>query len=128
MPSKTCTYLFYSIILMLALLTPACVPAQSNQPTRPVITLTFPPNGTRLAVGQTMTVKFSASDAPGLAQVELTINGQPVYVKTINPPVNAFVADYAWTPDKGGSYVIQAMAFSLDGDSQRPGAGGCYRG
>ncbi len=120
MQSKTCTYFFFSIILILCLLTPACAPASSNQPTRPVINLTFPPNGTRLAVGQTMTAKFSATDAQGLVQVELTINSQPVYVKTINPPVNAFVADYAWTPDKGGSYIIPAMAFSLNGNSSDP--------
>ena len=108
-------------VLTLTLLTSACASANpATQATRPVASIGFPQNGAQLPVGQVTTVKFSASDVAGIVQIEMTINGQPVYVQTVNPPSNAFVADYSWTPEKPGSYVIQLIAFSLDGDTSDP--------
>jgi hypothetical protein len=94
--------------------------APSSQPERPVAKITFPAEGNRFAVGQKVNVQFEATDVQGVNQMEVTINGQAVYVEVIDPPVNAFVASYAWTPDTTGSYLIQAIAFSVDGDSSEP--------
>ncbi|MBN1220930.1 MAG: SH3 domain-containing protein [Anaerolineae bacterium] len=110
------------IILGLFLAVTAC--ATSGKPAaqsdRPVVTISAPGEGSRFTVGQAVTLEFGATDAVGVAQVEVTINGKPVYVEVVNPPVNAFVASYVWTPERDGSYVIQAVAFSLDGDSSEP--------
>ena len=90
----------------------ACGPATetADLPDKPVANITAPANNQRLDVGQEVLVKFGATDVEGIVQMEVTINGEPVYVETIDPAVNAFVADYAWTPEKTGSYIIQAVA------------------
>jgi len=100
----------------------ACGPATetADLPDKPVANITAPANNQRLDVGQEVLVKFGATDVEGIVQMEVTINGEPVYVETIDPAVNAFVADYTWTPEKTGSYIIQAVAFSIDGDSSEP--------
>ena len=100
----------------------ACGPATetANLPDKPVAKITAPTNNQRLDVGQEVLVKFEAADVEGVVQMEVTINGEPVYVETLDPAVNAFVADYTWTPEKTGSYIIQAVAFSIDGDSSDP--------
>ncbi|MBN1992979.1 MAG: SH3 domain-containing protein [Anaerolineae bacterium] len=112
-----------SLLLLGLLLTAsscASFGATSGQPDKPVASITAPENGSHFNVGQAVVVKFGATDMPGVAQMEVTINGRPAYVETVAPPVNAFVADYTWTPEKSGSFVIQAVAFSLDGDSSEP--------
>jgi hypothetical protein len=100
----------------------ACGPATqtADLPDKPVANITAPANGKRLDVGQPVLVQFGASDVTGVVQMEVTINGEPVYVETLDPAVNVFVADYTWTPKKTGSYMIQAIAFSIDGDSSDP--------
>jgi len=92
----------------------------ADLPDKPVANITAPTNNQRLDVGQEVLVKFGATDVEGIVQMEVTINGEPVYVETLDPAVNAFVADYTWTPEKTGSYIIQAVAFSIDGDSSDP--------
>jgi hypothetical protein len=92
----------------------------TNLPDKPVAQITAPTNGQQLEAGREVILKFGASDVDGIVQLEVTINGEPVYVETLDPAVNAFVADYAWTPEKTGSYIIQAVAFSIDGDSSDP--------
>jgi hypothetical protein len=111
--------LFLSIfILGLLLAAPAC--ATSGQADRPVANITFPAEGSHFTIGQEVTVQFGATDVKGVSQMEVTINGQPVYVEPVSPPVNAFVASYAWTPTAAGSYVIQAVAFNVAGESSEP--------
>jgi hypothetical protein len=111
--------LFLSIfILGLLPTTSAC--ATSGQADRPVANITFPAEGSHFTIGQEVTVQFGATDVKGVSQMEVTINGQPVYVEPVSPPVNAFVASYAWTPFTAGSYVIQAVAFNVAGESSEP--------
>ncbi|MFC1976479.1 Ig-like domain-containing protein, partial [Chloroflexota bacterium] len=111
-----------ALLLFLALLPviSACAAGTAGQPEKPTANITSPANGQHVFVGQEVVVKFGASDVQGVAQMELTINGEPVYIETLNTPVNAFVADYTWIPDRSGSFVIQAIAFSVAGDSSEP--------
>jgi hypothetical protein len=106
------------IILGLFLATSAC--ATSGQSKGPMAEITFPVEGSHFTIDQKVTVQFGATDVNGVGQMEVTINGQPVYVEPVSPPVNAFVASYVWTPTAAGSYVIQAVAFSVDGQSSEP--------
>ena len=92
----------------------------SGQSDRPIATITFPQEGNQFAIGEEIPLEFGATDVDGVAQMEVTINGEPIYVEVVDPPVNAFVASYAWTPPRAGSYVIQVVAFSFDGDASEP--------
>ncbi len=110
------------LILITGLVFSACGAATqtADLPDKPVANITAPTPGQQVEVGQPVLIKFGASDVEGIVQMEVTINGEPVYVETIDPPVNAFVADYTWTPSKTRNYLIQAIAFSIDGDSSDP--------
>ncbi len=90
------------------------------QPTKPVIKITQPPSGTKTNVGQPIIVKFAAADVQGLAQIEITIDGQPARVEPINPPVNSYSAEHTWTPQTMGSHVIEVRAFNVNNEPSDP--------
>ncbi len=92
----------------------------SAQPTRPIASITAPANGATFAVGQPVAIAFTAADVKGVAQVELSIDGQPVRVEPVNPPVNSFAATHTWRPAMTGSHAIELRAFNVDGQVSDP--------
>jgi hypothetical protein len=56
----------------------------------------------------------------GVSQVELTVDGQPIHVQKVEPPVNSFAANQPWTPAKSGSHVIELRAFNIDNEPSDP--------
>ncbi len=92
----------------------------SNQPALPVATITTPPDGSSFVAGQPVVIQFSAADVKGIRQLELSIDGQPVKVEPVNPPVNSYVTNYTWTPTVGGSHTIELHAFNVDGVASEP--------
>jgi hypothetical protein len=89
----------------------------SSQPTKPIASITAPANGSNFAVGQEVRVAFSSADVKGVAQVELSIDGEPIRVEVVNPPVNSFAAAHTWMPQVVGSHVIEVRAFNVDGQA-----------
>ena len=109
------------VFLTLALIltnTTACgiLGGGTSQPAKPIASITTPANNTTFAVGQSISIGFSAADVKGVAQVELSIDGQPVRVEVVNPPVNSFAAAHTWTPVIPGSHAIEVRAFNIDGE------------
>jgi uncharacterized protein YgiM (DUF1202 family) len=108
-------------LFVAALATPACVvTGSSSLPTTPVVNITTPQNGSRFSIGEPVVVQFSAADVQGVNQIELMIDGQPIRVESIDPPVNSFVANHIWTPDSTGSHAIELRAFNVAGASSEP--------
>lgn len=108
-------------LLVAALATPACLTTGgSGLPAVPVVTITTPQNGSRFGAGEPVVIQFSAADVQGVNQIELMIDGQPVRVQNIDPPVNSFVANHVWTPDSTGSHAIELRAFNVAGTSSNP--------
>ena len=89
----------------------------SSQPTKPKISITSLQDGGRVNVNQNVSIAYEASDVKGIVQVEITINGQPVHVETVAPPVNVFSGNFPWRPENAGSYLIQLVTFNVDGDA-----------
>jgi len=85
-----------------------------DQVTRPVANITSPQSGSTLTQGQEILITFNAADVRGIAQVELTINGQAVMVEQVNPPVNSYTASYRWLAGTAGNQVIELQAFNVD--------------
>jgi uncharacterized protein YgiM (DUF1202 family) len=65
-------------------------------------------------------ITFTVADVKGVAQVELSVDGQPIHVETVNPSVNSFAGNKAWTPDKPGSHVVELRAFNVDNEPSDP--------
>jgi len=89
----------------------------TSQPTKPIASITAPANGSSFAVGQEVRISFSSADVKGVAQVELSIDGEPVRVELVNPPVNSFAAAHTWMPQVVGSHLIEVQAFNVDGQA-----------
>ena len=118
---NTLSPLILLALFITALVTPACIETGSSSlPAAPVVTITTPQNGSRFSVGEPVVVQFSAADVQGVNQIELMIDGQPIRVETIDPPVNSFVANQVWTPDSTGSHAIELRAFNVAGASSDP--------
>lgn len=107
--------------LVLSLVAPACVNTGVSGPAvTPVAVITTPQNGSRFPAGDPVVIQFSAADVKGVSQIELLINGQPIRVEKVEPPVNSYVANHVWTPDSTGSHAIELRAFNVDGDASNP--------
>jgi hypothetical protein len=118
MKTKTLSSLMLLLIgLGIGLLTPACTGLnnESSQATVPVANITSPQNGSTLTQGQELLVTFNSADVNGVAQIELSIDSQPVMVEKVEPPVNSYTASYRWLPDQVGTHLIEFRAFNVDG-------------
>jgi len=115
--------LFWLVGLSLLLGLSACAGSPTpvvNQPTRPIAIIAAPRNDTPVAVGQEVIITFTAADVKGVSQVELSVDGQPIHVEKVNPPVNSFAGNKAWTPAQPGSHVIELRAFNIDNEPSDP--------
>ncbi|MDX1522212.1 MAG: SH3 domain-containing protein [Anaerolineae bacterium] len=108
-------YFVWFTILGLSLVVSACARGTS-QPAKPIANITAPENASSFSVGQEVDITFSAADVKGVSQVELSIDGQPLRIQTVDPPVNSFVGSQSWTPETAGSHSVELRAFNVDGD------------
>jgi uncharacterized protein YraI len=123
MKNKALTGLLLWLTVGLMLVTSACTPAStpaSQQTTRPIAIIASPRSDTQIVVGQEVMLTFTVADVKGVSQVELSVDGQPIHVETVNPSVNSFAGNKAWTPDKPGSHVIELRAFNVDNEPSDP--------
>ena len=94
--------------------------SEPEQPATPVAKITSPETNNNLPVDQDILVTFNAADVKGIAQVELTINGEAVMVETVSPPVNSYTASYRWRPTQAGTQVIEFTAFNIEQTASSP--------
>jgi hypothetical protein len=102
-----------TLLLVLVLLTFGCNAA--NTSTKPTVRITSLSEGSRVQVGQAVEIRFEAADVKGVTQVDITINGEPVYIEPAAPPVNILSGSYVWQPETPTSHLIQIVAFNVDG-------------
>ncbi|NJN93148.1 MAG: SH3 domain-containing protein [Anaerolineales bacterium] len=108
-----------SLLLSLSACTESPTPVVS-QPTRPIAIIAAPKSDTPVEVGQEVLITFTAADVNGVSQVELSVDGQPIHVEKVNPPVNSFAGNKAWTPTQPGSHVIELRAFNITNEPSDP--------
>jgi hypothetical protein len=116
---KTKTAYLSTILMTLLLLISACgEPANSvSEQSGPVANITSPVSGSTLTLGEEILITFNAADVKGIAQVELSVDGQPVMVEPVNPPVNSYTASYRWKASVLGSHIIELRAFNVDDET-----------
>lgn len=81
----------------------------------PQIELLSPADNAAYELEEAVPIFISASDAYGLAAVNITINGTTEF--TYTPPNDApfFTASEEWVPPAEGTYIIGVMAADIDG-------------
>lgn len=109
-------------ILTLVFVITGCTGAgnQITESTKPVATITSPVSNSSYAVGQEILITFNAADVKGINQIELVVDGEPLMVQPVTPPVNSFSASQRWIIDTPGSHVIELRAFNADGTASDP--------
>ncbi|MFL7794729.1 MAG: Ig-like domain-containing protein [Anaerolineae bacterium] len=98
----------------------ACGPA----PSKPTVQVLAPPNGSQVAVGQTVEVQFRAKDAKAVAWVTMEVNG--ANVATLQSPVaegqTPLEGILRWTPSQAGSFQLMLIANNSAGQYSDPAA------
>jgi len=110
-------------LLLLALLLAACgrsTPAGLITP--PTVSIASPVSGQRVQQGQPVEVLLAATDALGVARVELGVDG--VLLSTINNPSPAagipFSIRQTWTATTPGSHSLMVVAYNSAGVASSP--------
>jgi hypothetical protein len=109
-----------SLLVFVAALacSPACVGG------KPTVKVIAPPNGSQVALGQTVEVQFRAEDARAVAWVKMDVDGATV--ATMESPVaggqTPLEGILRWTPSKVGSVNLVLTAQSAAGQASDPAA------
>ena len=107
-------------VLALIVASLACGPG----PSKPTVQVLAPPNGSQIAVGQTVEVQFRAEDAKAVAWVTMEVNG--ANVATLQSPVaegqTPLEGILRWTPDKAGTFQLMLTANNAAGQNSDPAA------
>jgi hypothetical protein len=107
-------------LLVLVVATFACVPSEA----KPTVVIKAPPNGSQVAVGQTVEVLFSAEDAQAVMWVQMTVDD--AVVATQQSPLaggqTPFEGILRWTPSKIGTVNLVVTAHSAGDQDSDPAA------
>jgi hypothetical protein len=114
---------FPFLALSLALLLASCgLATPVSQAMPPTIAITSPASGQQVPEGQDLAILFTATDAQGVARVEVGVDG--VLLQTVlnaSPAANAlFSGQQVWTATTPGSHSVVAVAYNLAGVASGP--------
>ncbi len=111
-----------ALLLSLALLVSCGLPTNVGQATPPTISISAPGEGQQVPAGETITILFTATDAQGVARVEVGVDG--VLLGTAlnpSPAANApFTAQQVWQAAEPGAHSVMAVAYNSAGVSSSP--------
>jgi hypothetical protein len=108
-----------AVIIALVLAVLSCGPLKEANP--PSIAINFPADGSAVEVGETLEIVSTATAENGVAQVELSIDGQVVNLATPtsgNP--TTFAAVQPWTPEAEGEVTLTVVAYDTEGATSDP--------
>ena len=108
-------------LLVLGMAILACGPSGAGQPT---VSIVAPPNGARIAVGQTVEVRFVAEDGRAVSWVQMTVDDAVVAVQEspLEEGQSPFEGILRWTPSQVGSFDLILTARSVSGQDSDPAA------
>jgi hypothetical protein len=99
-------------ILMTMLLVACSTPVK---PTKPVVTIMSPPNGSRVTVGESVTLFASGVSDVGIQRVELRLNGQ-VIANQVNASASlTFSPRFVYSASQVGTVLLSVVAFDQSG-------------
>jgi hypothetical protein len=87
---------------------------------KPVVSITSPPNGAQVALGQEVLVQASAVDTTGIARVELRVDGTLTTMAQPPSPQASYAAVLHWTPITLGAHTLMVTAINTGGVASDP--------
>ena len=105
------------VVLLLASIILACSLPGGGQPaaSKPTIIISAPLTGTRVDVGQVVSVESTATDATGVTKVELWVNGQ-LYREDAPPaPQATYTVVQPWQATAPGHHTLTGRAYNAGG-------------
>ena len=109
-----------AVVLLLVAGILACELPGLGGGTKPTVVVLSPASGTQVKAGGTVTIQISATDAKGVAKVELWVDGSLVHSE-INPQRQpAFSVTQEWAATVLGSHSITVKAYNAAGQVSDP--------
>ncbi|MBU0495941.1 MAG: hypothetical protein KKA73_23350 [Chloroflexi bacterium] len=116
--------MWIGLVLAVGLLASAsCTPPQSGSGgARPWVNITAPASGSRLTVGQEVSIQVQATDTQGVARIEIKVDGNLVGTaqSAVAQGEPALVAAQPWTFTQPGTHIIMAQATNAAGQASDP--------
>jgi hypothetical protein len=110
--------MLFGILLLIPIL--ACNPPTPTSE-GPTVSIVFPGDGANVTVGGQVLIQSTASDARGIARVDLVVNS--LVVRT-DPPAEGTPKNFAiaqpWFPKAPGDVVVQVIAYNVENQPSPP--------
>lgn len=95
----------------------SCAPVQAG----PRVWIDWPRDGHQVEVGTPLTVICHAYARDGLAEVQLTVNGEPYQLVAPAQAGEKFVEiSLEWVPSEPGDYLLSLTSFDMNGETSIP--------
>ncbi len=92
--------------------------SQPQPPTKPVVSVLSPPNGTRATIGDSVTLYIAAASDVGIKRVELRNNGLVIASQTNPEAAHTFSPKIVFSATQVGTALLSVVAFdSLNAQS-----------
>ncbi len=112
---------FGILFAFLALLSLACdLGSLVGASSKPTVVIVSPPSGIRVDAGAEIVIQSTATDAQGIARVELWVDGSLVANNPVSSPQTTYSIVQRWIATEPGVHVIQVLAYSSNGVASDP--------
>ena len=111
-----------TMVLVCCLALPACTPAGPTQTAggKPAVTIAAPAPGAQFSPGQTVNVQIIATDAQGIARMELWIDNALVATQNPPPPALTYQGTLVWVTSTPGAHALLVRAINAAGAVSDP--------
>jgi hypothetical protein len=90
--------------------------------TKPTVVITAPASGARVNAGAEVAVQSIATDARGIAWIELWVDGIVVGNQTLPAPQTSYTVILPWRATTPGAHIVQVKAYNTAGAASEPAA------
>ncbi|MBM3129357.1 MAG: hypothetical protein FJ009_12125 [Chloroflexi bacterium] len=90
--------------------------------TKPTVIITAPASGARVNAGTEVAVQATATDARGIAWIELWVDGAVAGNQVLPAPQTSYTAILLWRATTPGAHVIQVRAYNTASAASDPAA------
>lgn len=111
-----------ALVMVVALILTGIPACNIGRAAKPTVTVTWPPNGTRVQVGEDVNVVLTARDAKGVVRVELSVDGS-LYRTDASPSPQgerSLKMVQTWKATDPGIYTLTVTAYNVDSAASDP--------
>ncbi len=113
-------FIFLLVSCVLALLACDLSSLIGGAVTEPMVVISAPPSGTRVNPGTEVAIQSTATDARGIAWLELWVDGMVVRNETLPAPQTSYVGIQRWVATTQGTHILSVRAYNAAGAASGP--------